>query len=440
MRTMAALLMMGCTASIEVPEGAIVLVGGTVLTMLDESAEVASVVVVDDRIVDVIPGTPTFAEEVERIDIAGTFVMPGLADMHVHNWYEDQHVLFVANGVTTVRNLFGDDLHLEWRRKIARGRRFGPTLYTSGPIVDGSPPWWPGSDVAATEAMGRAAVNAQADDGYDAIKVYSQLPAEAWRAILDEAAILGIPVMGHAPSSVSYRDVIASNQRTIEHLDGFLEGAAGSPRLDHTSAEELLTLLDTVDTDGIRALAQETAATGTWNCPTTTVYRHILSPTDAAAKLDDPRMRYVHPQLLTTWATGVDATYAAAQAARIDTHLAIIGALHEAGAPLLLGTDTTNAFVVSGFSVHEELQSMVDAGLSPYEALRTSTIEAGRAMEEDFGTIAIGQRADLLVLNANPFDDVGHASDRVGVMVRGQWHAEDELQERLEAVAVSYGR
>ncbi len=422
---------------LEAPEGAIAFANVTVLPMTaDEVLDDQVVVTAGDRILHVRAAAEvTLPEHVQIIDGSGKFLMPGLVDMHVHSWFEGENTVFVANGVTSVRNLFGDPQHLAWRQRIDAGELFGPTIYTAGPIVDGADPVWPGSDVVTDAASAASVVAAQHEAGYDMIKVYAKLSREAWQAILDEAEARGMPAVGHIPDAVDYREALGSWQSTNEHLERFAAGALGHelPPLwaDWPDA------FASIDPAAADALAEDTAAAGLWNTPTMVVYRHMLPGID-----DRPELRFVHPYLRNDWATAYSAAppaFFAAYAAYADAVGDWTGRLYAMGAPLLAGSDCTNAWVIAGFSLHEELAFLVQAGLAPIDALRAATANAAAAMNrDDFGTVEVGKRADLLLLDADPSDDVANAAARSGVMLRGAWHDEAALQGMLEALAASY--
>jgi imidazolonepropionase-like amidohydrolase len=405
----------------------------------DRALEDHTVVVAGGRIAAVGP-----SDEVEPpegaavIDGTGRWLVPGLVDMHVHTWIESELTLFVANGVTTVRNMFGSPMHLQWRASIASGERFGPTLVTAGPIVDGKPPVWPGSRVIETPDDARAAVREQVEAGYDFVKVYSRVPSEAYDALIAAAAEAGIPVDGHVPWSVGLPRALEAGQRTLEHLIGYeswLE-AADSPFAGESGTLARFRSWDHLDRERLALAVETTADLGTWNCPTLVVMQKWLTAEEIERELERPEYDCVSPFSIQMWrgmASGMTAEVIAAGRAGVDERLELTGALHEGGARLLLGTDTGNPWVVAGFSVHEELANLAAAGLSPYAALRAATRAPAECLgqESEFGAVLPGLRADLLLLAADPLADVGAASQRVGVMLRGLWLPEEELRARL---------
>jgi amidohydrolase family protein len=408
-----------------------------------------TVLVRDGRITALGPAAEvSVPAEARRIDGRDRFLMPGLADMHVHVWDENDLFLFVANGVTTVRNMFGDPLHLGWRRRIEAGELVGPRIYTAGPIIDGRPPVWPGSVELVEPDEAKNVVREQKAAGYDFLKPYAKLSAEAYEALAVAGEEQGLRLMGHVPGALTIHDVLEAGQHTIEHLDGWAEAAQPGGGIRQLGFELESAAWGTVDDAKLGALAKAMAERGTWNCPTLVVLQKWAKGAEAAALLARPEMRYVTPAMKGFWdptspqsylSTMPDAALEAAHAAHAPKQRAV-RLLRDAGAGLLLGTDMGNPFVVAGFSLHEELVNLAAAGLSPYEALRAGTRDAARCMgaSDEWGTLAVGQRADMLLLTANPLADVRNAARRVGVVLHGRWFAEEELRAELEKRAHAF--
>ncbi len=384
----------------------------------------------------------------ESIDGRGRYLMPGLADMHVHLTHEDFLLLLVANGVTTVRNMVGNEQVLQWRKSIESGTRLGPRIFTAGPLNDGDPPIWPGSRTVTTAAEADRAVAEQKAAGYDSIKVYARLGVPAYQGLVTAAHERGLRVVGHVPDAVGLDRALAAKQDSVEHLTGYLAAVAsdGAPTPKHPILGGFLHH-GPIDAERLTKLARRTAGAGVWNCVTLIVLRKLVPAEIATEWLAHPEMKYVAPAVKTTWNPAEDfrlksldpGEWRALRAGDAD-RMQITAALHGAGARLLLGTDTPNPFVIPGFSVHEELRLLVTAGLSPYEALRTATRNPAEFVGEaaEWGTVAVGRRADLVLVERNPLDDVGHVSRRVGVMARGVWYPQSTLDARLEALAASY--
>jgi len=405
-----------------------------------------TVIVRDGRIAALGPAAEvTVPEGALRIDGAGRFLFPGLADMHVHVWDANDLYLFVACGVTTVRNMFGSTLHLGWREQIEKGELVGPRIYTAGPIIDGPNPVWPGSVALTDPAQAAEIVKEQKAAGYDFLKPYSKLSPECYEALAIAAEAEGLRMMGHVPSALGIADVLEAGQHTIEHLDGWAEAALGQTGAQGASLIDDHLAWPKTDDAGLAKVARACKEAGAWNCPTLVVLQKWRKGAEADALLARPEMRFVSPFMKSAWGPGSSMNYlqrlpeellAAVHAA--DPHRArAVAALRDAGAGILLGTDMGNPYVVAGWALHEELANLVAAGLTPYEALRAGTADAARCMDDadDWGTIAVGLRADLLLLEADPLVDVANAARRIGVVLHGRWMPEDEIERELESRA-----
>jgi imidazolonepropionase-like amidohydrolase len=423
----------------------------TVVPMDDERLLDHHTVLVDgDRIVSIAPaGAGELAEDIERIDGRGRFLMPGLVDMHVHYNEPGFAALFVAHGVTTVRNMWGLPVHLQARDVIARGGGFGPAIYTCGPIMDGDPPQWPGSAVIRTAKEAACSVAEQKQQGYDFLKVYNSLSLEAYDAIISAGRQHGMPVVGHVPAQVGLAHALASQQASIEHLHGYLPAllAADAPEAHPADiTERFIYWTEHVDEAKIAGVVAATVDAAVWNC-VTLIVNAKMGPARLSFDQECERMelRYLSRAYLEGWKATTsrpiedpDRAIAAYRRSH-ELRSQLVRAMRDAGARLLLGSDTPNPFVIPGVSVHDELALLVEAGLSPYEALRAGTRDAAEFLGAtgEFGSVAEGLGADLLLVQGNPLEDVRNAGRRAGVMVRGRWYPEAELQGMLEDVARS---
>ena len=377
------------------------------------------------------------------IDGTGRFLVPGLAEMHAHvpttpDSAEEVLFLYVANGVTTARGMLGVPLHLELREQIARHEVLGPRLYTSGPSLNdqrvGSP--------ADAERM----VREQAEAGYDFIKVHPGPTRAEYDAAVDAAVASGIELAGHVPADVGVRRALEAKQATIDHLDGYLEALV--PESSRAAGGFFgLNIADAADRSLIPELVAATVAAGVWNVPTQTLIDNVPAPSPTLDELlARPELAYVSPQTREQWAnakrnvtsaSGYDPDRARALVA---VRRELIKALHDAGAGLLLGSDAPQIFNVPGFSLHRELESIVAAGLTPYEALRTGTANPAVFFDsvDEFGTIREGLSADFMLVDENPLEDVGALARPEGVMVRGRWLDRAALDAGLEGIAARY--
>ena len=403
-----------------------------------------SVIVDDGKIVSVgpsssvaVPGGATV------INADGLYLMPGLVDAHVHLWDTSDLLLFVANGITTIRDLNGTPTELEWRDQIEDGDLLGPRMFVSSPIIDGSPPFWSGTVSVETAAEARSIVNEQKRLGYDFIKVYSLLQKEAYDGIIAAARSVGLPVVGHLPGPIDMHHALEAGQYSFEHLYGYTKHAYTSLSESQPSGP-LLHIYGSVDLDQreLDFLARLTKEAGTWNCPTLIAMDRMVHEDDAFRLLQSPEMRYVSAAQRASWDPNsnfiktrgyLDGVSVEDLQKGMVTRRQIVKALNDAGAGLVLGSDTGTLYVQAGFSIHVELANLTEAGLTPFEALRAGTSNGGKFLQplEPFGTVEVGRRADLLLLRENPLEDVANVRQRVGVMVDGRWLPEESIQERL---------
>jgi imidazolonepropionase-like amidohydrolase len=430
------------------PRDAIAFVGVTVLPMDREVALADHTVIVErGAIVAVGPSGDTPVPSGARtIDGRGKWLMPGLADMHVHTYDPRQLALFVAMGVTTVRVMWGDPASIGAREAIRRGdQRLAPSIITAGNIVDGKPPIWPGSLGVANPEEGVAAVEAQRRAGYDFVKVYALLSKPTYDAIVNAASKHKLPVAGHVPRDAGLEHVLERKQLSIEHLDGYMRAAErdDSPIRNEKSYFVRMGAYKYSDDAKLAAIVARTKAAGTWNCPTLVVQERIgkLDHPDA----NRPEYKYVSKAQIASWAPEKDFRFRSVGPDGFETmrganawFATLVKRLSDAGAGLLAGTDVGNPWLVPGYSLHDELALFVDAKLAPYQALRAATEAPGRYAGGEFGTIAPGKRADLVLLDADPLANIANTRKIAGVMLRGRWLAASDLDAERETLAAIY--
>ena len=351
-------------------------------------------------------------------------------------------VMLVANGVTTIRNMWGRPADAALLDRMNREDVLAPTMHTAGPILDDAPLTWPSATAVTTPAAAEREVARQKEQGYEFVKVYNNLRPNVYEAITASASQIQMPVVGHVPWRVGVNAVLSARQSSIEHLWGYLFAARRDKSLQLGAANPQI-WVDRVDTGQLDGLTQATAAAGTWNCPTLVLW-HRQQILDLKPESEiDSELRFVPERMLAGW---VSANARSASARVNHEHAnsirrALTKALHAAGAGLLLGTDAPNPFVVYGFSIHDELNHLVEAGLSPYEALRAGTSAAARYLGmhlgygSDFGTISVGARADLILTRKNPMQDLATLRNNDGVMLRGRWLPRSELSAKLNDLA-----
>ena len=369
---------------------------------------------------------------VTTVDGGGKYLMPGLAEMHGHmpggEVEEMVMFLYVANGVTTVRGMLGQDGHLALRRRANSGEIVAPTLYMAGPSFNGN-------SVSSPEQAAQK-VRDQKAQGWDLLKIHPGLTVPQYDAMAVTAHEVGIRFGGHVPADVGLEHAIEMGQETFDHLDGFIEylNAFDEP-VDRLKLGELVAMVRQADA---------------WVVPTMVLWDvGIIGRGDGRTMADYPEMRYWPKRTIPRVVEGVEGWLGrhAVQAREreadpemadlwANNRLEVLKALSDGGVGVLLGTDSPQVFSVPGFSLHREMQAMADAGMSPYEILASGTRAVGEYFRrsDTFGTVAVGRRADLILLNSNPLDDVGNVADRVGVMVRGRWFSQSYIQDRLDAI------
>jgi imidazolonepropionase-like amidohydrolase len=380
------------------------------------------------------------------ISASGKFVIPGLWDMHVH-WYNEQSLtLFVANGVTGIRQMFGNPDLLRWREEIARGSLQGPRMVVASPIMDGDPAVWPGSIVVHNEAEGRKAVAEAKRSGADFVKVYSLLSREAYLGIADEARHQGIPFAGHVPFSISAAEASEAGQRSIEHLMGILLASSSDEaqlrREQVGSSTPVITrfrlearALNTYDSAKAAGLFATFVKHETWQCPTLTMLRGEALQDDEDLR-KDPRLAFIPRVMQERWSRRMFSRgeQGNAIARRLfQKELELVGGMRHAGVRLLAGTDTGNPFCFPGFSLHDELDLLVAAGLTPAEALRAATLDPARflGLNETLGTIDAGKVADLVLLEGNPLEDIRNTQRIDAVIANGHLFERKALDRML---------
>lgn len=431
-----------------------VLLHANVVDVRDGSiARDVAVTITGNRIVAVASSTVAPANA-NLVDATGKYVIPGLWDMHVH-WFDERYLpLFIANGVTGVRQMWGFELHQKWRERIASGELVGPRQVIASPIIDGPQPIWPGSVAVKDAAEARAAVAAAKAAGFDFIKVYSLLPRDAFLAIAEEASKTHLPFAGHVPFTVRASEAAAAGIQSIEHLTGVLlecsshEDAIRQAQLAAKTNPELFRigratakeLLDTYDERKAAALFARLVQNRTWQCPTLTVNRSTAHLADADFVKDD-RLRYMPEEMRQGWDPRNDFRFRdlkpedfATRKLTYAKQLQIVGVMNRAGVRFVAGTDVGNPYCFPGFSLHDELALLVEAGLSPLQALQAATANAAELTgSSELGAVAAGKLADLVVLDANPLKDIHNTTKIAAVVFDGRYYPREALAQMLAA-------
>jgi len=408
-----------------------------VIPMTSETVVAAQTVLVDGHKIVTIGAVDTIpiAKGTFVIDGTDRYLMPGLSEMHAHIPRVTSTDLVrvlglnVVNGITLVRGMLGQPAHLDLRQQILRGEIFGPRLFTSGPSFNGNSV---SSPQQATDM-----VRAQHGAGYDFLKIHPGLTRAEFDALARTAKRFGIQFSGHVSAAVGVPNALAAGMASIDHLDGYMQAMVDDDADLSGGPAGLFGVLlaDRIDEAKIVEIAVATAEAGVWNVPTEAMFEHWTSEIPVREMRDWPEMRYMPLGTIGQWAASKqqvlnDPAYDPEIAASaIEIRRKLILALHKAGAGLLLGSDAPQVFNVPGFAIHRELEYLVASGLTPYEALRTGTVNPARffGQERVFGTVETGKEADLVLLDSNPLDEISNAGRIHGVMLRGRWLDRKEL-------------
>jgi imidazolonepropionase-like amidohydrolase len=391
-----------------------------------------------------------------RVDGRGKFLVPALAEMHAHipnDSAEAERVLFmyVANGIGTIRSMLGDPSHFRLRERVQKGEIVGPTMILSGPSFSGA--------TAPTPAAATRRVAEEKKAGYDFLKIHPGVPRSAFDALAAAADKASIRFAGHVPLDVGLQRALQAKYWTIDHLDGYMEALAGPRGRD--SENFGVNLMSRIDESRIAVLAADTKAAGVWNVPTQILLENWYGPDSPEAMQRRPEMQYARPADVAQWMSDKRRNLADDTAKDRERFIAVrrrlIKALQDTGAGLLLGSDAPQVWNVPGFSIHRELASYVAAGLTPYQALATGTrnvaahvgklvsdckslspdplpvgaIDRISECSETVGTIRMAGRADLVLLDANPLENIANTRRIAGVMIRGRWIPKAEIDRRL---------
>jgi imidazolonepropionase-like amidohydrolase len=364
------------------------------------------------------------------VDGTGKFLMPGLSEMHGHvpptnapgGVTEDTLFLYVANGITTVRGMLGHDGQLALREKSKRGEIIAPNLYLAGPSFNGN------SVNSPDEAV--AKVRAQKKEGWDLLKVHPGLTRAEYDAMASTAAEEKIRFGGHVPAEVGLEHAIEMGQETFDHIDGYgelLEADKGP-----------------VDAKKLAAIVEKSKKAGVWIVPTSALWEVLFNAIPLETLQKYPELKYVSANAVTQWSNAYTQRLGGIPREAANNMIAnrtrILRALHEGGVRILMGTDAPQQFSVPGFSLHRELLRMRDAGMSNYEILKSGSVNVGAYFKEPVGTIATGQRADVVLLDANPLTDITNLAKIRGVMVRGRWLDRATLDAGLLAIEKKHAR
>jgi imidazolonepropionase-like amidohydrolase len=405
-------------------------------------------------------GDVRIPKNAQIVNAANKFLIPGFCDMHVHifnhvsrrppnTWY---FPLFVANGVTSVREMWTkpEDMSqvLEWRRQFAEGTFTFPRIAAVGTVVDGQPSTWPNTDTVTTPEEARRMVRKIKDAGVDFVKTYSNLSREAYFAIVDEAKKQNIPFAGHVPFAVGADEASKAGHRSMEHLNQVLETCSSKeqellrvPVKDWSSAYDKL-MVDTYDENKCRKLFSLLVENHTRQVPTLILKQMYYFSGDLRYFTESPRLKYIPVDEQERWKPYIVRQKSLSEDEKNlkkkvwRAYLTVVEAMRHAGVEFMAGTDVGNEYIYPGFSLHDELALLVKAGLSPMEALQAATRNPAKFLGvlDRLGTVETGKLADLVLLDANPLEEISNTQRIYAVVLNGRLLPKVSLQKMLTEV------
>ena len=416
-----------------------------VLTMVTENIlQHQDVIISGGKIMLIQPTSDLPADhETVIIDGRGLYLMPGLSEMHAHipvpqdeddTYVRETLLLFLANGVTVIRGMLGNPYHLLLREDVKNGKIPGPRIYTSSPSLNGNS--------IPTAEIAREKVTQYARDGYDFLKIHPGIQLDVFREVVKTSRETGIRFAGHVPVDVGVRNAIDFGYWSIDHLDGYVEGLVNDEDLKGKGGFFGYQFTDTTNISLLSELVRMSAEKNIWQVPTQTLFTRWFSPTPAVYMIQEHEMDYIPARLRYSWVTNKerlnsDTSYYYDQHARfVNLRKKILFDLYEAKVPILLGSDSPQVMNVPGFSIHHEIDDMLDVGMPLYDVLLSGTANPARffGMEGQFGTIVPGADADLVLVSGNPLDDHSVLRRPTGVMIQGNWYDRKALDQILEEI------
>ncbi len=382
-----------------------------------------------------------YSKEALVIDGNGKYLMPGLTEMHAHvppvndiEPIKETVLLFALKGVTTIRGMLGHPLHLQLREQLQKGTIVGPRFYTSGPSINGQ--------TAATAANAEKLVRDEKSAGYDFLKLHPGLTKENFAIIAKTAKEVNIPFAGHVSWDVGVWRAIDAGYASIDHMDGFVESLV--PGIENITEQQAglfgLFIGHKADTTRIPKLVNALREHHIWVVPTQCIPERWFSPDRSPESLGAaPEMIYMPPSTVNNWVNTkktllANPAYQPEQVKQfIQLRRKLIYDCYKGGVGMLLGSDAPQVFDVPGFSLQHELQYLVDAGLTPYEALRTGTVNPATYFKlPDMGVVKKGAMADLILLSGNPLKDISQVGNIEGVVLDGKWLSKEYINASLK--------
>ena len=440
-RLIALSLLAGVVLPANAQRGTIVIAGVSVVPMDREEVLQNQTVIVENGRITYVGAQRNPPTGATVVDGRGKFLMPGIAEFHAHvpNGAVAHRALtlYALAGVTTARGMLGQPAHLALRDSIRNGQLFGPRVLTSGPSFNNNSVSSPG--VAITM------VTDQKNAGYDLLKIHPGVPRVAFDSLAATANRLRIPFSGHVPLEVGLDVAITAKYSTIDHLDGFIEAMYNGPQPLTAAVDGFfgLGIVRQLDTSRFQPIVERVKASGVAMVPTQILMDNYTNDKTGEQLTSGPEFRYWLPQVVTNWRNMKNNLLEQPPAPREQQQeftalrRRFIKTLYDSGVPFLLGSDAPQFWNVPGFSAHRELGALVAAGLTPYQALRTGTVNVARFLGEEgvSGVVRQGARADLILVDGNPLQDIANTLRISGVVVNGRWIGAAERNAMLASLA-----
>ena len=440
MKTLATILILFLLSTFSLSAQQVVFTNVSVIPMDEERILSNQTVIVEvGRIIEVGDSDDLqFSDNAQVIDGTGKYLMPGLAEMHGHvpptnpgptapSYFNDEYVehtlfLYVSAGITTVRGMLGYPNQLELKDKVNSGELIGPNLYLAGPSFNGN--------TVSSPAQARERVKQQKDEGWDLLKVHPGLTRPEYDAMAETANEIGIHFGGHVPQDVGIVHAIEKGQLTMDHIDGYIAYLYSFEKQEREQK--------------MADIIQKSKEAGVWIVPTQALWETIIGAADYEAMKQYDELKYIPEavkQNYFNFSENPQTGYAMGDPqAQAELRRKLLEEMNDAGVKILMGTDAPQLFSVPGFSIHRELPLMKEANMTNYEIIESGTKNVGKyfADWDDFGTIAKGQRADLILVDGNPLEDLSAIQNHSGVMVRGTWYSREMIDKKLAEIETYY--
>ena len=391
----------------------------------------------------------TFPKTATIIDGTGKYLIPGLTEMHAHipvakdgndSLVMETLFLYLSQGVTKIRGMLGDPYHLDLRAASADNKILSPRIYTSSPSLNGN-------SIPTVEAA-ISKVTQYQKDGYDFLKIHPGIKLKVWEALEKTANEVGIPYAGHVPTAVGIHRALKAKYKTVDHLDGYLEGLVPASKNVDPDANGFFgySFTPLLDESLIPDLVTMTLQNDVAIVPTQTLFTRWFSPVPMEKLAQEKEMKYISPRIMYSWrqlrtryAGGDDFTEEQWKKF-MDFRIKLLQEMDKRGVTFLLGSDAPQVFNVPGFSIHHEMQDMAAAGISNYKILQSGTINPAQFFKTKghYGIIIVGAPSDLILLNGNPLEDIRNAQKIEGVMIGKHWLSKEIIADRLQKIAEAY--